>query len=465
MENTKKKRPKAKRRLTNISFEAQGSHLALVSTDQGGGANGHNYALVTKATQQFSEEFFEKSAKIRVTMEICDFLQKFFGMYYEDAEVLARLLGLEEPEEEGEDSEDSEDSGEMPAESYEDYIQSKLEQFELLKSLYDTDSIPEVLSTCSEDEYLGFLRDQERLEKAFNKGNKESDKGNTLVEGSTEISEETKSDTVGANLEAKVQKAKGVKSGDFVSWGSSGGKVYGKVKRVVQSGSIKITENVSIKADADNPAVLIEVYRKNSSGGWEGSGTMVGHKASTLSKISPMKKANLSTNEITQNVHSQIIKSEEVMTDKVTETSTVAAEEIQIEVVEKSTLELIQKQLEEQKQELQKALDAQKVEMEVLKAAKAALEQEKKEALVKARFNAVKSAVKCDEKSEVLFKAVGLVESEEVFQEVVKALADMAALAEQNEMFVEKGVSVEGEGKEDKNESQIAKLLKARHSK
>lgn len=457
MENTKKKRPKAKRRLTNISFEAQGSHLALVSTDQGGGANGHNYALVTKSTQQFSEEFFEKSAKIRVTMEICDFLQKFFGMYYEDAEVLARLLGLD-TEEEGEDSEE-----EPKVNDYEDYIQSKLEQFELLKSLYDTDSIPEVLSTCSEDEYLGLLRDQERIEKAFRKVTKESDEGNTEVEGSTETSD--KSNTVGANLEAEVQKAKSVKSGDFVSWNSSGGRAYGKVKRVVQSGSIKINENVSIKAEADNPAVLIEVYRKNSSGGWEGSGTMVGHKAGTLSKISALKKANLSTNEITQSNNSQIIKSEEVMTDKVTETSTVAAEEIQIEVVEKSTLELIQKQLEEQKQELQKALDAQKAEMEVLKAAKAALEQEKKEALVKARFNAVKAAVKCDEKSEVLFKAVGLVESEEVFQEVVKALADMAALAEQNEMFVEKGVSVEGEGKEDKNESQIAKLLKARHSK
>jgi hypothetical protein len=456
MQDTKKvKRPKAKRRLSNISFEAEGSHLALVSAEQGGGANGHNYALVTKSTQQFSDEFFEKSAKIRVTMEICDFLQKFFGMYYEDAEVLARLLGLEEPEEEGEDSED-----EPVKESYEDYIQSKLEQFELLKSLYDTDSIPEVLSTCSEDEYLGLLRDQERIEKAFRKGSKESDEGNTQVEGSTETSEETESNAVGANLEAEVQKAKSVKSGDFVSWNSSGGRVYGKVKRVVQSGSIKINENVSIKADADNPAVLIEVYRKNSSGGWEGSGTMVGHKSSTLSKISALKKANLSTNDITNN------KSEEVMTEKVTDTSVVAAEEIQIEVVEKSTLELIQKQLEEQKEALQKALDAQKAEMEVLKAAKDALEQEKKEAIVKARFAAVKAAVKCDSKSEVLFKAVGLVESEEVFQEVVKALADMTALAEQNEMFVEKGVSVEGEGKqEDKNESQIAKLLKARHSK
>lgn len=460
MENIKNKRPKAKRRLTNISFEAQGSHLALVSAEQGGAANGHNYAVVTKSTKQFSDEFFEKSAKIRVTMDFPDFLQKFFGMYYEDAEILARLLGLEEPEEEGEDSEEE---TKAQVESYEDYIQSKLEQFEILKSLYDTDSIPEVLSTCSEDEYLGLLRDQERLEKAFRKATKESDEGNTEVEGSTETSD--KSNAVGANLEAEVQKAKSVKSGDFVSWDSSGGKAYGKVKKVVQSGSIKITDNVSINAEADNPAILIEVYRKNSSGGWEGSGTMVGHKAGTLSKISALKKANLSTNKITQSNNSQITKSEEVMTDKVIGTSLVDDGDIQIEMVEKSTLELIQKQLEDQKQELQKALDAQKAEMEILKAAKAALEQEKKEALVKARFNALKAAVKCDNKSEVLFKAVGLIESEDVFQEVVKALADMAALGEQNDMFIEKGVSVEGEGKEDKSESQIAKLLKSRHSK
>lgn len=449
MENIKNKRPKAKRRLTNISFEAQGSHLALVSAEQGGAANGHNYAVVTKSTKQFSDQFFEKSAKIRVTMEICDFLQKFFGMYYEDAEILARLLGLEEPEEEKEDS--------NSAESYEDYIKSRLEQFELLKSLHDTGNIPEVLSTCSEDEYLGLLRDQERLEKAFRKATKESDEGNTEVEGSTETSD--KSNAVGANLEAKVQKAKSIKSGDFVSWNSSGGKAYGKVKRVVQNGSIKITDNVSINAEADNPAILIEVYRKSSSGGWESSETVVGHKASTLSKISALKKSNFDTNKDT-NLNSQ----EEAMTNKSSGDSVVNGD-IQVELIEKATLELIQKQLEDQKQELQKALDAQKAEMEILKAAKAALEQEKKEALTKARFDAVKSAVKCEEKSKTIFKALGLVESEDVFQEVIKALADIAALAEQNEMFIEKGVSVEGEGKEDKSESQIAKLLKARHSK
>lgn len=450
MQEQDKKR-KAKRKLSNIDFSHEGAHLALTSKAQGGAANNYNKALVMKSTSKFSDEFFEKSAKIRVTMEICDFLQKFFGMYYEDAEVLARLLGLEEPEEEGEDSE------EPVRETYEDYIQSKLEQFELLKSLLEADNVSDVLSELDEDEYLGLLRDQEQIEKAFKKQDKESiseDKPSEAV-GSTE------GDSVGANLEAevKVEKAVSVKGGDFVSWNSSGGKAYGKVKRVVKSGSIKINANVSINADADNPAVLIEVYKKNSQGGWEASGVMVGHKASTLTKIAALKKANLVTN-----MNNPEVKPEENMTEQVKDVQD-AELEMTVEVVEKSALEAVQKAFEQEKETLQKALDAQKSQLEEAQKILKALEQEKKEAIAKARFDAVAAAVKDSAKAEVLFKAVGLVESEEVFQEVVKALADIAALAEQNEMFVEKGVSVEGDGTLDKKESAVAKLLKAKHVK
>lgn len=452
MQKQDKKR-KAKRKLSNIDFSHEGAHLALTSKAQGGAANNYNKALVMKSTSKFSDEFFEKSAKIRVTMEICDFLQKFFGMYYEDAEVLARLLGLEEPEEEGEDSEEPEE-----VESYEDYIQSKLEQFELLKSLLETDSVSDVLSELDEDEYLGLLRDQEQIEKAFEKQEKES-----ISEGlSSEAVGSTEGDSVGANLEAevKVEKAVSVKGGDFVSWNSSGGKAYGKVKRVVKSGSIKINTNVSINADADNPAVLVEVYKKNSQGGWEASGVMVGHKANTLTKIAALKKANLVTN-----MNKSVVELEENMTDKVQDAVQDAKLEMTVEVVEKSALDAVQKAFEQEKEALQKALDAQKSQLEEAQKVLKALEQEKKEALAKARKDAVVAAVKDTEKAEVLFKAVGLVESEEVFQEVVKALADISALAEQNEMFVEKGVSVEGDGSDKKNESAVAKLLKAKHAK
>lgn len=50
---------KAKRRLTNINFEREGSHVALVGKHQGGPANGIT-TLVTKATNDISEEDVEK---------------------------------------------------------------------------------------------------------------------------------------------------------------------------------------------------------------------------------------------------------------------------------------------------------------------------------------------------------------------------------------------------------------------
>lgn len=447
----KQEKKKAKRRLTNIDFSREGAHLAITSKSQNGAASGYNKALVMKSTSKFSEEFFEKSAKIRVTMEICDFLQKFFGMYYDDAQVLAMLLGLEEPKEE---------SDEPKAESYEDYIQSKLEQFELLKSLLEADSVTDVLSSLDEDEYLGLLRDQETIEKAFK------------LEGQKSISEESSSETVGSTEEQSVGanssaeeviKAVSVKSGDFVSWNSSGGKAYGKVKKVVKTGSIKINANVSITADADNPAVLIEVYRKDSEGSWKASGVQVGHKASTLSKISALKKANLNVTNLNKTVE---LKESTNMQDKdIAGTEQQVDLEMTVEVVEKSQLDAVQKAFEEEKVALQKALDAQKSQLEEAQKILKALEQEKKEAIVKARFESLKAAVKNDEKAEVLFKAASLVEDEETFQAVVKTLADMTQVIEQSELFVEKGVSVEGDGTDSKKDSAVARLLKAKHSK
>jgi hypothetical protein len=51
--------PQAKRRLTDINFNKEGAHVALVSKDLGGPANGHNYSMLIKATNS-SEEFLKK---------------------------------------------------------------------------------------------------------------------------------------------------------------------------------------------------------------------------------------------------------------------------------------------------------------------------------------------------------------------------------------------------------------------
>lgn len=121
----------------------------------------------------------------------------------------------------------------------------------------------------------------------------------------------------------------------------------------------------------------------------------------------------------------------------------------EVEMVEKSQLAAVEKALAEQQTLLQKALDT-----------VAKYEAEKKEAIVKARFDQVKQAVANEEVATILFKAVGLVEDEAVFVEVVKALGDMKALVEKSAMFQEVGASAE-ESAPAVEESGVTKLLKA----
>ena len=82
---------KAKRKLSNITFDHEGAHLALVSKQQKGPANGAGYALIMKAANR-SPEFIEKVQQITVTMELPDFLSKFFCLWEEEADVLACFI-------------------------------------------------------------------------------------------------------------------------------------------------------------------------------------------------------------------------------------------------------------------------------------------------------------------------------------------------------------------------------------
>jgi hypothetical protein len=151
MENTKKKRI-----LKNIDFSKDSSHLALVGPSVGGPANGADYALIMKSN--FSQEFIEKASKVRVTMNIQDFLTKFYHIYYEDALVLAKVMGY-----------DTEISDEEMPDDYEDYIEQKIASIEVMKSLAEAEDLDKQLFEMSEDKYLALLQDQELLEKAFKK--------------------------------------------------------------------------------------------------------------------------------------------------------------------------------------------------------------------------------------------------------------------------------------------------------
>lgn len=174
---------KAKRKLSEISFDHEGAHLALCSKSQGA-ANNWNKALIMKG-HNFSPEFIQKMQQIQVTFELPDFLRKVMGMYYEDAELLARMMGYVEPEKEEEDYDDW----------YENYIEEKLQSFTIIKALHEAKNLPDAISKLTEQDYLDVLQDQAMVEKALkkeldketevSKADTSTDVENTKVEVST----------------------------------------------------------------------------------------------------------------------------------------------------------------------------------------------------------------------------------------------------------------------------------------
>lgn len=305
---TKTKR-KATRVLKDLDFSKEGCAVALVGPSVGGAAN--TYTTLIAKSLNFSEDFIKKMQAVQVTLELPDFLERFFGLYGSDAEVLARLMGyVEDPKEDVQEDN-----------YWENYIQERLSAFKVLETLNESESVQKSLADLTEEEYLSVLNDQKYLEGIIEK--------------------------------AKIQKnATGV------------------------SGATK----------------------------------------SPKGRVSKKKEIPMTQ---------------------------------EVEMVEKSQLAAVEKALAEQQTLLQKALET-----------VAKFEAEKKEAITKARFDSVKQAVASEEIATILFKAVGLVEDEAVFVEVVKALGDMKALVEKSAMFQEVGASAE-ESAPAIEESGVTKLLKA----
>lgn len=360
MQTDKPKR--AKRKLTDITFDHEGAHIALVNASQGHGANNHHYTLLMK-NQNFSQEFIEKASQVKVTMPIEQFLSRFFGMYSEQAEVLARALGFKtvamdkqelEAQEDALEMKEQEIDPEMPEEpegkEYEDWIQSQLEAFEIMKSMKESDSMIDLMSKLDEDDYLALLNDQALVEKAFRK----------LERAEKALLKKQKESTV-----------------------------------------------IAPEASADEPSVTVGVVEV---------------------ETSVVNKANKETN-MTQEVQVE-----------------------QVEMVEKSQLEQVLKAQADMLQELTKAKELLSV-----------YEQEKKDAIAKARKQELTAAVKQADVAEVLFKAVKDAADED-FAAVVKALADMQSVVEKSAMFEEQGASVQ-EDQPVVQESAVARLLKAKQAK
>lgn len=139
---------KAKRILKDFDFSKDNHCISLVGTDLGGAANGFE-VIAMKALNQPEEtiELSKALEQITVTLSMEEFLRKFFGMWSDDAETLTKLMGFEteyesykrEQESNGEESWD-----------YSKYLEEKVSQFKILKSMNEGE-VTEITKSAFEE--------------------------------------------------------------------------------------------------------------------------------------------------------------------------------------------------------------------------------------------------------------------------------------------------------------------------
>lgn len=179
---------KAKRRLSDFDFSKEGSHIALVHKDQGGAASGYE-TLIMKSTANFSQEFIQKAQRVKVEMELPEFLSRFYGMWYdEDAKELAKLFGwvdYSDIADKVEDAIEGERTVEVVDIAPADYIREKLQDLDSIVNVakssikdgnVDTALLATTLASLTEEQYLMLIEDQQSIEKALKSGGKKPNK-------------------------------------------------------------------------------------------------------------------------------------------------------------------------------------------------------------------------------------------------------------------------------------------------
>ena len=183
-----KETTKAKKRITDLTFDHDGAHLALCSKSQGA-ANNWNKALIMKG-HNFSPEIIQKMQAVQVTMSIPDFLEKFFWLMEEDAKFLASIMGYVEP---------PEDESQEAVDDYNKWVKDNFESFSIIKSLHESKNLPESLSKLTGEQYLSVLTGQAVIEKALTTFTLEQD---SKVDTSTQVEKPVEASA------SKVQKKK-----------------------------------------------------------------------------------------------------------------------------------------------------------------------------------------------------------------------------------------------------------------
>lgn len=166
----------AKRRLSDFNFEGEGSHVALVGKHQGGPANGVT-TLLTKSTEDISQQQVDKATMVQVEMNIVDFLTTFFDLWYEDAVVLAKIMGM-----------DTEQEPEEVSDWWADWIEERVDAVTIMKSVIldkNKEEVNKSIASLKPEELLSILEIQKEFEQ-----NLSSKEGVTVSKGTTSPSVE-----------------------------------------------------------------------------------------------------------------------------------------------------------------------------------------------------------------------------------------------------------------------------------
>lgn len=211
MSNTETTKRKATRKIKKFDFSSDDATVSLVGPAVGSGANGY-MTLITKSNKKLSEEFIKKASEVQVTLEITEYLRRFFHLYWEDAEILARSLGFTTKEMEEAAAESEEDEYEF---DYEEYLNEKLKSIKVMKSLHEAEHIEKALIELSEEDYLQVLQDQATVEKVLadiekackDKGKKPVKKNSTDVAKATDEDNSTNVDVEQEEVSTSVVKS------------------------------------------------------------------------------------------------------------------------------------------------------------------------------------------------------------------------------------------------------------------
>lgn len=210
--------------ITDVSFDHKGSHLAVCHRAQGHGANGwKDIALLMKSEDvEVNADILKALTQVTVELSMEEFLIRFFGMYWSDAQALTYLLGMEtqyeayykEEIEEGRMEGDSLDVAQKEVEQakYKEYLDERVSHVKLMKSLEANKDFSDV----DPKDYLEILKTQIQFEQGLKVIEKSKKPKNNKPKPKKEIQKQEDNNSMSDVTEKDVQEQEVAKASDAV---------------------------------------------------------------------------------------------------------------------------------------------------------------------------------------------------------------------------------------------------------